>query len=171
MELILPHDFYSITKDKFLLLDTSVFIDTLLSPVRFEELFSKLKANGCTLVTLDAVQIEFIKGALDEVSFKKKELVINGIVDSIIPISKDIWDESLNLLKSYKEDGKAASVADLLLAGTIAKFSRTIFLITKNLNDFPTNIFTLETHFSLVHRKGLHSYGILSFEKVEEQPF
>jgi predicted nucleic acid-binding protein len=167
MELILPHDFYSVTKDKFLLLDTSVFIDTLLNPVKFEQLFSKLKNNGCTLVTLDAIQLEFIKGSLDDVSFEKKKLVISGIVDSVLPISKDIWDESLELLKAYKEDGKTASVADLLLGGTIVKYSGTILLITKNLSDFPTNIYKLETHFNLLHRKGLHSYALLSFVRKE----
>lgn len=170
MELILPQDFYSITKNKFLLLDTSVFIDTLLNPTKFGGLFSDLKSNGCSLVTLDAVQIEFIKGASDEANFQKKELIINDIIDTIIPASKDVWEESLKLLQLYKEDGKTASITDLLLAGTLVKYSKTIFLVTKNLQDFPTNIFTLETHFNLLHRKGLHSYGLLSFRKEEDLP-
>lgn len=171
MELILPHDFYSITKNKFLLLDTSVFIDTLLAPAKFGELFTNLRSNGCTLLALDAVQMEFIKGGLDEKSFNKKEQIITDIIDSTLPVPKDVWEEAVRLLKIYKEDGKAASVTDLLLAGTLVKYRKTTFLITKNLTDFPTNIFRFETHFNLLHRKGIHSYGVLSYQKEEEQTF
>ena len=171
MELILPHDFYSTIKNKFLLLDTSVFIDFLLNSAKFGKLFTDLKSNGCSLLTLDAVALEFIKGASDQTSFSKKELIIKDIVDSILPVSKDIWEESMKLLKIYKEDAKTASITDLLLAATLVKYHNTTFLVTKNLNDFPINIFKLETHFNLLHRKGLHSYGVLSFVKDEEPSF
>ncbi len=165
MKILIPQGFYSIVKDKHLLLDTSIFIDSFINPEQFGLFFNELKNSGCILVTIDAIIVEFIKGVQDSQKFQEKELWVSKIIDSKLSVDAYVWEKVINLLKEYKDDGKSASVADLLLAAILAKYSGSVFLLTKNLSDFPSNIFNLETYLNLSHHKGLHSYGVLSYKK------
>ena len=78
---------------------------------------------------------------------------------------KDILDNADNLLQHYKEDGRAASITDLLLGLILMRYKTNLFLLTKNTTDFPTNIFTLATYVNLVYRKGIHTYGVYQYRQ------
>ncbi len=115
-------------------------------------------------VTIDAVLSEFLMGAADEKKYAEKQLIINGIVDEILPTTRDMFVIANDLLKEYKEDGKSLSITDLLLGAFLKKYKQNIFLMTKNTTDFPTNIFTLKTYLLLSHKKALQAYGVYSYE-------
>lgn len=165
MKIVLSEDFFSTLKNCHLLLDTSVFIDTSLNNLEFEQLFNQLRSNNITLVTLDAVIIEFLKGSANPQKLETKSALIAEIIESSLPITKEIFDNVRNLLALYKEDGKSASITDLLLGGMLVQYPDNLFLLTKNTTDFPTNIFNLVTYLNLLHRKSIQSYGVYNFTK------
>ncbi len=160
MRIITPQDFFPILKNKYLLLDTSVFIDAFLNDKEFSELFNNLKDNNTILVTIDAVKIEFLQGAQDEARYEKKEEFFEQIVPTCLPTKDTVFDNVYELIRAYKEDGKSLSVTDLLLGAILMQYKRNLFLLTKNTTEFPTGIFILATYFNISYTKGLHSYGV-----------
>ncbi len=158
---ILPlPNFISVIKNKHLLLDTNVFIDTLLNPLPFADFFNSIKSKEVTLTTIDLVKIEFLKGASDFRKYKEKNELIEKIVDYIIPITPDIYKNAYELIKKYEMNGKALSETDLFLGATLMKFKKNIYLLTKNTTDFPLNIFELHSVVNTIYSKGIHSYGL-----------
>lgn len=163
MKILTPHDFFSIIKGRGLVLDTSVFIDFLSHPKEFGSFLRDLKNHDVILLTLREVELEFMKGSESDEKLREREELIRSVVEYDMPPSPDVFVEVKRLLSRYKKDGSVLSMTDLLLAGTIVKYPA-LFLVTKNLRDFPTNIFHLKTCFHLLHPKAIHSYAIVSFE-------
>lgn len=164
MRIITPPDFFQTFKDAHILLDTSVFIDAFLNPIEFGNFFNNLKTQGTTLVSLDAVKIEFLKGAPNAEKYKQKDEFFNQIIDAFLPITNDMILSSLyKLIQVYKENGKSLSVTDLFLGAILMQYKRSLFLLTKNTTDFPTNIFNLASYINISYTKGLHSYGVYNF--------
>lgn len=162
MEIITPQDFHSVTNGKHILLDTSIFIDAFLHPSQFGDFFNRLKDNNCTLVTIKPVLLEFVKGATTDKKFDEKKGFVDSIIESFLPITDDILDNAFDLVKEYRIEGKDLSLTDFILGGIAVKYKRSIYLLTKDISDFPTNIFTRITYFHLFHRKAIHSFGLYS---------
>jgi len=165
MEIVTTPEFYPVLKDQNLLLDTNVFIDTSIHPQTFRKFFGQLRDDGVTLVTIDPVRLEFCKGAVDGRSFNEKVEFITSIVDTILPVTKDILDDAISLVRACRVEGKGISVTDFLLGGFLVKYSKRLFLLSKDTNAFPTNVFTLKTFFSLLYPRAIHSYGVYVFDK------
>ena len=165
MDIIKNLDFLSVTEDRHILLDTTVFIDASSSPVKFANLFNELKDNGCVLVTLECVVTEFIKGGADEKKLDEKRQYIEDIVDAFLPVTNDIAQMATKLAKLYKEDGKGVSVTDFFLGAMSMQYKK-MLLMTCNFTDFPTNIFKLETFLTLVKRKSIITCGFYSFSNI-----
>lgn len=165
MEIIIPPDFFTSINNCHLLLDTNVFIDTLLNPTRFGDFFILLKEHNVTLVTIEPVIFEFLKGAQNIEKTQERETVIDSIIETIIPIPKEAFQNAKKLLLEYKEEGSKISITDLLLGTTLSGYHGKLFLMTKNTTDFPTNIFKLETFINLLHRKSIQSYGVYSYSE------
>lgn len=163
MRIVLPEDFFLTLKNHHLLLDTSVFIDTSLNTSEFEQFFNLLRQNGITIVTIDAVVAEFLKGAPDKQKLNAKLALVDEIAETHLPVTKDIFDNIYMLIDLYKEEGKGVSTTDLLLGGMLVQYQPNLFLLTKNTTDFPTNIFNLATHLNLLHRKAIQSYGVYNY--------
>lgn len=163
MKIITPPDFFQTFKDKHILLDTSVFIDAFLNPVWFGEFFNNLRTQGTTLVSLDVVKTEFLKGAPTIEKYNQKEEFFDQIIEACLPTTNETFVNLYKLIQVYKEDGKGLSVADLFLGATLMKYKRSLFLLTKNTTDFPTNIFNLASYLNISYTKGLHSYGVYNF--------
>lgn len=165
MKIIKAPDLLQITSKKHLLLDTNVFIDAFSNPIEFATFFNELRDNYTTLVTLDLIRVEFVKGAFDEVRIKEKEEFLDKIVATCLPSSKDISDNILKLLKRYKEDGKGVSIVDLLLGANLMKYSSDLFLLSRDASAFQGNIFELVSYVNLVKNKSLQCYGVYAFKK------
>lgn len=163
MKIVLPENFFLTLKNHHLLLDTSVFIDASINFSEFEQFFNQLRSHNITIITIDAVVIEFLKGASDQRKLDTKFDLVNEIIETRLPISNEIFDNIHNLLDLYKEEGKGVSMVDLLLGGMLVQYKPNLFLLTKNTTDFPTNIFNLTTHLNLLHRKSIQSYGVYNY--------
>jgi len=163
MEIITPPEFYSTINNCHLLLDTSVFIDALINPTTFGEFFNELRDHNVTLVTIDPVILEFIKGAPNYTKHQEKLEFLNSIIDTCLPLPKEVFEFSKKLSELYNEEGKTVSITDFLLGACIGHYQNNLFLISKNTSDFPTNIFQLKTFLNLVHRKSIQSYGVYSY--------
>ena len=89
MEIVLHQEFLSNTKNKWLLLDTCVFIDAFSHAKEFGIFFNKLKENDTTLVTTTLVLNEFLKGSQTEEKFLQKKEYVLRIIDTLLP-SNDV---------------------------------------------------------------------------------
>ncbi len=162
MEIVLPPDFLSITKGKFILLDTCVFIDAFSKPKKFGEFFNDLKANNVTLVTIPEVLNEFLKGSPDEAKFNSKKDYVFSIIETLLPDS-DIQKNIESLIKSYGLESKDLSISDLSLGATLMKYSKRLFLMSRDISDFPTTIFKRDTMLNITSHKTIHTYGFYSY--------
>ena len=163
MKIIKPPDFLSNLKSKHLLLDTCVFIDAFVSPTEFAKFFKGLKENDIIIVSIDLVKVEFIRGSREIKVFQEKRAYVDDIIDAYLPITNDIFKNMQKLVELFKEEGNTVSVVDLMLGGLLMKYPGNLMLLTRNINDFPTNIFTIRTFFNLFKRKSIQSYGIYYF--------
>ena len=163
MRIITPPDFISKIKNKHLLLDTNVFIDTSLHEEKFGKFLNELKNNGVTLLTLEVVMIEFTKGAPTKEKFNTKKTTVEKIVDTYLPLTKEILENSSKLAKLYGEEGKGTNIVDFLLGGALVQYEDKLLLMTKDIKDFPAKIFKLETHFLLQHNRAIQNYGIYTY--------
>lgn len=172
MEIATPTNFFQILKGKHILLDTSVFIDALNNPTKFVEFFNTLREHKITITTIAPVLIEFLQGAPDKTKFNYKRNYVLEIVDTVLPLNLnvDIKENTLSLIEKitllYREEGKSLSVTDLCLGQTLMQYPQRLFLVTKNTTEFPITLFNLVTYFNLIHRKGIHSYGVYEFPDV-----
>lgn len=153
----------SVLKNKHLLLDTNVFIDTLLNPHPFLDFLNDLKKQQVTLSTIDMVKMEFLKGAPDEQKYDEKMKLIESIIDNTIPVTPDIHENVYTLIKKYKIDGKSSSIADLYLGAYLMKYRKNLFLLSRNTTDFPQNVFNVTSIINVTYFKGIHSYGIYQY--------
>ena len=90
MEILLPPNFLTSLKHKYLLLDTNVFIDAVAKPLVFTKFFNGLKRNDTTLVTIDFVKYELLKESATPMKYKEREKHIADIVDTIIPFTPGV---------------------------------------------------------------------------------
>lgn len=162
MEIVLPQDFLLITKNKFILLDTCIFIDAFSNANEFGKYFTQLRNNSCSFVTTTLVLNEFLKGSSDINKFNKKKEFVLDIVDTIMP-TINLQPNIELLIKKYGIESKDLSETDLNLGGTLVKYGDNIRLMTKDQSDFPTSIFERVTFLNGMHRKGTFSYGIYGY--------
>lgn len=163
MKIALPEDFLLITKNKFLLLDTCVFIDAFSHPSEFANFFNQLKENKTALVTIDTVLFEFLKGSPNESKFNEKKKFLEDIVETFLPI-RDFQTEVEKIIKEYNIESKDLSVTDLYLGATLTKYRKNLCLLTKDLSDFPSYIFERITFLNLLHSKAIHPYGVYCYK-------
>lgn len=169
MKIFIPRDFLLAIKGKHLLLDTNFFIDASNHKGSFKNLVKTFLENDATLVSIEPVLTEFLKGSPSEDKYKIKAEYFEEIVSSFLPITKDVFDNARELTRMYKEEGKGVSIVDLLLGATLMKYQRNLCLITKDIKDFPTNIFLRLTHFSLMGHRSIQSYGVYDYSHTSDK--
>jgi predicted nucleic acid-binding protein len=163
MKIVKPENFFSTIKGRHVLLDTSVFIDAFTHTKEFSKFFSQCKDNGIPLVTLNEVLFEFLKGAPEKEKLLEKKAYLEEIIEAYLPIQNNIYKHVEILLNHYKFESKSLSITDLLLGAALVRYGKNLVLMTKNITEFPTNIFELETYINLIHIKAIHNYGFYSF--------
>ena len=165
MEIIYSPTLIPSLKNKHLLLDTNVFRDIAGKPTVFADFFNLLKKEDVTLVTLDVVKYEILKGSKDRQKYEEKEKQINAIVDVILPIIPGGDKLIYKLIKQYGIDGTAISITDLFLGATLMQYKKNIFLMTRDTTDFMQNIFQLKFIVNAPHNKGIFTYGIYQYSE------
>lgn len=166
MKISLPEEFLSAIKNKHVILDTNVFIDAFSHLKEFANFFNQLKSEEqqTTLVTTEHVLIEFLKGSSTETRLSEKKDFLEKAIDAYLPYTPDLLKYIFELLKIYKIDSKDISLTDLYLGGLLVKYRKNIFLLTKDLTDFPTYIFNRATYVTLLEAKTIRNYGVYNFD-------
>ena len=165
MKAYYPEDFFKILAGKHLLLDTNVFIDSFNfdRPSDYIEFFNRLKDNDTTLLTIDGVVLEFLRGSKNEEVFSRKSEHISDIIDTTLPPSKDDRKRVEELVKLLGSDGGNIEIVDYYLAANLLRYRKNLFLMTRNTKDFPQNIFLLSSTISFSSLKTIFTYGIYSY--------
>src|SRR5437868_402838 len=115
MKIILPPEFLSNVNNKYLLLDTNIFIEAYIRLPVFREFFNQCKNQRVLITTVEFVSIEFLKGSISDEANKEKKDFIESIIDVYLPVTKKTTDDVHELVKLYKEYGRSASITDLVL--------------------------------------------------------
>lgn len=168
IKIIVGRDFIETVRGKFILLDTNIFIDS--STTTFKEhlvdfLQHKIEA---TLFTIDTVYLEFVKGSQDDQVFLNRESFLKQFVDNnIVPLTTQVQQDMVDIIKNMKQGGAKASYVDISLGAFIKQYSekQNTLLLTKNVTDFPLNIYDLKSSFTIFHNSTAHTYGLYSFRK------
>ncbi|HLC49368.1 MAG TPA: hypothetical protein VJI96_03225 [Candidatus Andersenbacteria bacterium] len=169
-EILLTNQTLSNLQNKWLLLDTDVFIDASNFAEEFNYFFTKLKDANCTLTTISSVVVEFLRGAKSITDMSNKRAYIESIA-SILPTGEMASDKGAmdliepQFLVAYGKSGKSVSYTDYLLAKTIKNYGDRMYLITGNHQDFPTSIFDRKHVLSVGHEFEVKTYGILQFNE------
>lgn len=163
MEIIHSHDFLRNFENKDFLLDTNIFIDAFFRPSVFTPFFGKLKNNGSKLMTIDFVVIEFLKGLVDPEKLDKRKEFIESFVDEFIPVTKTTIHSMHQLIQVYGQDGNAVSITDFILGAILIERKNNVYFITRNITDFPTNIFSLVSILNLPLLRSIHTYGVYTY--------
>lgn len=163
MDLIYPLNLIPFLKDKYVLLDTNIFRDSVKKPGVFSHFFNTLKESGATLTTLDVVKYELHTGASSIEKYRQKEKHINDVVDTVLPIIPNIYELAYQLIQEYQIDGVGLSTTDLLLGATLMQYKNKICLMTRDTTDFIQRIFKLQFIVNAPHPKGIFTYGIYQY--------
>ncbi len=152
-------------KHKHLLLDTNVFRDISSKPKVFTTFFNELKQAEVTLTTIDMVKYELLKGSSNNVKYKEKEILINEIIDIMVPILPKTYECVYEVIKLYGLDGTALNITDLFLGGITMQYGESICLMTRDTTDFIQRIFDLCYVVNVPNSKGIFTYGIYQYKK------
>lgn len=162
MKIIYPPRFFTELKDQHLLLDCSFFIDSSNHKIEFEEFISRCRENNITLVTLELVKAEFLKGSENSSKYDIKREFLDRSVNSILPVPPLVYTKHLpELVKRYGEMGKGTSIVDFILCATLHYYQTSLFLLTKNPKDFPNTVTDLHSYFLLYNTRALQPYLVL----------
>jgi predicted nucleic acid-binding protein len=118
-----------------------------------------------TLVTIDFVRFELLKGSADTIKYTGKEKLIHEITDTILPITPYVYELVSELIKQYEIDGTALDITDFILGAFLIQYSPNLCLMTRDTTDFRQNIFSLPHIVNIPHNKGIFTYGIYQYLK------
>ncbi len=152
-------------KEKYLLLDANIFIDSSSKYTVYSRFFNDLKKANITLATIDLVKYELLKGAADNTRYEKREKLIKDIIDVTIPLMPKTCMQVYKLIKSYGIDGRSLNNTDLFLGAILMQYRGKICLITRDSTDFIQRIFELLFVVNVPHSKGIFTYGIYQYIK------
>src|SRR5438477_7927655 len=107
MEIKYPPTLIPFLKNKHLIIDTNVFRDAANKPTVFSSFFNDLKKADVTLVTIDSVRYELLKGSADSAKYKAKEKFVEDIIDATIPFTSQTTSLVYELIQKYGIDGTA----------------------------------------------------------------
>lgn len=160
MDIEIPQNLISTLRGKFLLLDTNVFIDASIHWEVFQKFFNELKSVNITLVTIDLVKAEFLRGAEDTTSYATKELLLEGVVNTILSTEGKTLTNIFEIVKRYKADGKTVEIPDLVLGANLLRYGSNLFLLTRNTNDFPIKVYDVVGVINCIYKRGIFAYGV-----------
>jgi len=156
-----------------ILLDTNFFLDLFEHEKHYKQFFDVASDMKVSLVSCDLVRGEFVRTKDKDKLLAKNEL-FSRIV-SILPMDKQISELLVPTLSDYGHDIEGVSIADIILACFIKRYSG-LYLLTRNHKDFPTRIFDRSGVFSIEHEKDVKTYALYQYRAdnkklvVEEMP-
>lgn len=134
-------------KNKFLLLDTNILIDSSKYPEDFQGFYDSLKKLNVSSVLDQTVKMEFMRG----VQNKEQQESFNSFLEAlfgkghlVLQLDNSIIEMASKLAIIYGRNKKSAEIGDYFIAAQMCKYSsssETLFLATRNNDDFPRLVF------------------------------
>ena len=158
-----------------------LFIDTnvLIGALYLEDLRSflhQLKSNGCSIMSVPGVAIEFYRGSkklskdivlkdLSPQGYRSRAEFYKNIVDSTYPIEKHL-DEMEEFIVIAHNTNQEMEFTDITLAACLYYFKNSnTYLMTSNTQHFSSEIFHREFILTPESGKGVMNYCLYSFSK------
>lgn len=159
-------EFYKNLEEKYLLLDTSVFIDCLMegNGNKFKTFIQDIKKRRISLMIPHEVKIEYLKGSKSAIEFEQRKKLVDEVIDYIIPIPEDLPAYTEKICLEMGQRGAKANYVDILLGSLLIKYPQ-LRLLTKNITDFPSNVYTMEGFVTMIYESSILNYGLYKYHK------
>lgn len=161
---------YELLKNKFLVIDTDVLINTSKYFKFYSPIFSKLAENEAESLLDEFVRFEFLRKADSRSEFEKLETflktLIGGNGSADLKISSSVINSSLEIANLYSwKNIKNPSPTDCILGAHLKKYNskNSLFLLTENHKDFPGFIFDRVGFETIEVDDGFHTLGFYCF--------
>jgi len=146
----MPTEDLSWLKNRFVLLDTNILIDSAKYPVEFKSFYDLLSNNNVKSVFDYTVNFEFLSHATSLKESKDYHLFLDHTFGAKknqlqLPTSSQLFKVAQNIsLIANRMDNNKISLADCLIGAQMAQYSDgSLFLATQNHSDFPACIYDL----------------------------
>lgn len=158
------HNWQEVVKDKSILFDTNVFITT--QQFGAEQLFTELQLLNVKMWIPAPVRTELlnINSKIDRE--KRIRLLLKYQVNQL-KLTSDITDSIDKIQEAYSELNCYPSVVDLYLASYMLRLNNGItLLMTSNIKDFPSPLFSREGYITLQNSKSVITFCLLKINKL-----
>lgn len=136
----------------------------------YQKLISHLKKKENIFTTVPSVSIEYLKYITTLDQFKQKKDFIDGLIEYVLPLDKNILDDARLMTILYRQSGKDVSANDFILAATLKKYYKHILLLTCDHKGFPTTIFDRELILTMDKGdSGIDTYSLLRFSPAKAE--
>ncbi len=146
----MPTEDLSWLKNKFVLLDTNILIDSAKNPVEFESFYSLLSNHDVKSVFDYTITFEFLSYAVSSKQIMDYNLFLDHTFGAKknqlqLPTSPKLFKVAQNIsLIANRTDNNKIGLADCLIGAQLAQYSDgSLFLATQNHSDFPPCIYDL----------------------------
>ncbi len=139
------HSLATDLNNKYLLLDTTVFINASKSDP-FLDLLTSISEGGCALITIPSVVYEFSRNADTIKGYNERLDFIKGLNVTVLNRVEEILEQEqvfkIAYAKSFSKKDKGPSYTDALLCTVAYKYRKNKMLImTANHKDMPKSMF------------------------------
>ena len=157
---------FEFNQDKFALLDTNTLkalLDGTKEAKRFYEVLDFLKVNKIHPYIIHRItDFEFVGFSTNKKSYDQLNAWISNNFDGLPPMPED-FEMAKKLSAMYKCKNpsispKQISFVDCLYAAQLARFPNRAFIVTTDLNDYPTFLFDMPKHFAIEDKGGATSF-------------
>ena len=154
-------------RESWIVLDTNFLIDLFSHQESYAVIFQQIRDGENTIVSIHQVRTEFIRSKTKDVVRSKSKL-FNKLVESLIPIDKQICELVQPTIETYGQDIEGVSLTDIYLACVIQRYSQ-VYLLTRDHHDFPTRLFDRAHIFHIELNKEIKTYALYQYRKPEEK--
>jgi len=156
----------SALRQKHILIDTNFLIDVNRNKNIFSNLIESLKNNNCTLVTINGVYHEFIKGRKSLEDYITMFDYYQKIIDYELPFDPSVKENADTLIKVLLKRSSQISYTDILLLATLMKYHQNMYLLSKDKSDIPLFLFPVIATIPINSGETNYFYSIYSFNQI-----
>ena len=169
-----------VLRNKHVLLDTNILIDSSKFPDEFGSFFDLLNEKSVISVIDQTIKFEFLRGAQNNAEYKKLEDFLDLLFGQNrleLEPNRATFDVARKIASlSYRTGNKSIKLGDSLIAAQVEKYSRNgsgnLFLATQNHKDFPPFLFNC-VYVHLITLKdgsikpvGIYEFNTYNFKKL-----
>lgn len=165
-------------KQKHVLLDTNIIINSSIAPEEYGNFFAYLKEYNYTPLTNEFIRIEYLSESESYSSYKEKleyfAAIMGGHMKEVLELPVDRQTiqsaEYIGLLYTNKRK-KGIGHIDKIIAAQLKKYGSNLWLATENHKDFPQLLFNRDGVHCVeigdeVKTIGLYQFSPTKYEKA-----